>query len=117
MTGRYIEVEKAGGPLRPVVREVPDPKAGEVRVRVEACGVCHSDAITVAGLFPMVTYPRVPGHEIVGTVDSVGADVTQWKPGQRVGIGWYGGHCRKCEPCRRGDLVACQNLSVPGLTY
>jgi D-arabinose 1-dehydrogenase-like Zn-dependent alcohol dehydrogenase len=117
MKGRYVQVERAGGPLTIETREVPEPKAGEVRVRIEACGVCHSDAITVAGLFPIVKYPRVPGHEIVGRVDSVGADVPQWKTGQRVGVGWYGGHCRRCEPCRRGDLVACQNLSIPGITY
>ncbi len=84
---------------------------------MEACGVCHSDSVTVAGLFPFIRYPRVPGHEVVGTVDSVGEGVTQWKPGQRAGIGWYGGHCRKCEPCRRGDLVACQNPLIPGVTY
>jgi D-arabinose 1-dehydrogenase-like Zn-dependent alcohol dehydrogenase len=117
MTGRYVQVEKAGAPLKLVTREVPEPRAGEVRVRVEACGVCHSDSVTVAGLFPFITYPRVPGHEIVGRVDSVGAGVPQWKAGQRVGIGWYGGHCRRCEPCRRGDLVACQNLSIPGVAY
>ena len=117
MKAKYVQVAKAGGPLELVMRDVPDPGAGEVRVRVEACGVCHSDSITVAGLFPWVAYPRVPGHEIVGTVDTVGSDVAQWKPGQRVGIGWYGGHCRRCEPCRRGDFVACQNPSIPGITY
>jgi D-arabinose 1-dehydrogenase-like Zn-dependent alcohol dehydrogenase len=117
MKARYVQVANAGGMLELVTRDVPDPRAGEVRVRVEACGVCHSDSITVAGLFPWITYPRVPGHEIVGTIDAAGADVGQWKPGQRVGIGWYGGHCRRCEPCRRGDLVACQNPSIPGLTY
>jgi len=117
MRARYVQVEKAGAPLELVMREVPDPKAGEVRVRVEACGVCHSDSGTIAGLFPFVSYPRVPGHEIVGRVDSVGENVPQWRPGQRVGIGWYGGHCRRCEPCRRGDLVACQNLLIPGVIY
>jgi D-arabinose 1-dehydrogenase-like Zn-dependent alcohol dehydrogenase len=117
MTGKYVQVQKAGAPLDLVSRDVPEPKAGEVRVRIEACGVCHSDSVTVEGLFPIVTYPRVPGHEIVGRVDSVGANVPQWKAGQRVGIGWYGGHCRRCEPCRRGDLVACQNALIPGLTY
>ena len=84
---------------------------------MEACGVCHSDSVTVAGLFPFITYPRVPGHEVVGKVDAVGDGVPQWKPGQRAGIGWYGGHCRRCEPCRRGDLVACQNPLIPGVTY
>ena len=117
MRARYVQVEKAGAPLKLVTREIPEPRAGEVRVRVEACGVCHSDSVTVAGLFPFISYPRVPGHEIVGRVDSVGEDVPQWKVGQRVGVGWYGGHCGRCEPCRRGDLVACQNLSIPGVSY
>jgi D-arabinose 1-dehydrogenase-like Zn-dependent alcohol dehydrogenase len=117
MTAKYVQVEKPGLPLKVVSRDVPEPKAGEVRVRVEACGVCHSDSVTVEGSFPSIRYPRVPGHEIVGTVDAVGADVPQWKVGERVGIGWYGGHCRRCEPCRRGDLVACQNLLIPGITY
>jgi len=117
MKARYVQVDKAGAPLKLVTREVQEPGAGEVRVRVEACGVCHSDSITVVGLFPGISYPRVPGHEVVGRVDSVGNNVPQWKAGQRVGIGWYGGHCGGCEPCRRGDLVACQNLSIPGITY
>jgi D-arabinose 1-dehydrogenase-like Zn-dependent alcohol dehydrogenase len=117
MRAKYVQVAKAHGRLELVTREVPEPKAGEVRVRIEACGVCHSDSVTVEGLFPIVTYPRVPGHEIVGKIDSVGTGVPQWKVGQRVGIGWYGGHCGRCEPCRRGDLVACQNPLIPGLTY
>jgi D-arabinose 1-dehydrogenase-like Zn-dependent alcohol dehydrogenase len=117
MKARYVQVEKPGAPLELVTREVPGPKAGEVLVRVEACGVCHSDSVTVAGLFPFIKYPRVPGHEVIGKVESVGDGVIQWKPGQRVGIGWYGGHCRRCEPCRRGDLVACQNPLIPGITY
>jgi len=117
MKARYVQVDKAGAPLKLVTREVQEPGAGEVRVRVEACGVCHSDSITVVGLFPCISYPRVPGHEVVGRVDSVGNNVPQWKAGQRVGIGWYGGHCGGCEPCRRGDLVACQNLSIPGIIY
>ena len=117
MQARYVQVDKPGAPLEIVRREVPEPKAGEVRIRVEACGVCHSDSVTVAGLFPFITYPRVPGHEVVGKVDAVGDGVPQWKPGQRAGIGWYGGHCRRCEPCRRGDLVACQNPLIAGVTY
>lgn len=117
MKAKYVQVEKPGAPLEVVTRDVPEPKAGEVRVRVEACGVCHSDSVTVAGLFPFIQYPRVPGHEVVGKVDSIGEGVPQWKPGQRVGIGWYGGHCRRCEPCRRGDLIACQNPLIPGVTY
>jgi len=115
-TGRYVQVVKAGGPLELVTREVPEPAAGQVRVRVQACGVCHSDSFTYYGAFP-IEYPRVPGHEIVGTVDAVGEGVTQWKVGQRVGIGWYGGHCGKCEPCRRGDHVCCVIAQVPGISY
>lgn len=117
MQARYVQVEKPRGPLQLVTRDVRASGAGEVRVRVEACGVCHSDSVTVERLFPTVTYPRVPGHEIVGRIDSVGEGVPQWQPGQRVGIGWYGGHCGRCEPCRRGDMVACQNPLIPGLTY
>ncbi|HZD47684.1 MAG TPA: alcohol dehydrogenase catalytic domain-containing protein, partial [Silvibacterium sp.] len=115
-TGRYVQVVKAGGPLELVTREVPEAGANQVRVRVQACGVCHSDTITMYGFFP-VDYPRVPGHEVVGTVDAVGEGVTQWKTGQRVGIGWYGGHCGKCEPCRRGDHICCVILQIPGITY
>ncbi len=114
---RYVQVAKGGAPLEVVTRDVPEPKAKEVRIRVQACGVCHSDSVTVQGLFPSITYPRVPGHEVVGTVDAVGENVPQWKVGQRVGVGWYGGHCGRCEPCRRGDLVACQNALIPGITY
>ena len=117
MQGRYVQVAKGGAPLEVVTREVPEPKAHEVRIRIQACGVCHSDSVTVEGLFPFITYPRVPGHEVIGVVDAVGADVPQWKVGQRVGVGWYGGHCGRCEPCRRGDMVACQNALIPGVTY
>ena len=115
-TGRYVQVTKKGGPLEVVTRPVQDPGPGQVRVRVQACGVCHSDSITMYGIFP-IEYPRVPGHEVVGVVDAVGDGVTQWKQGQRVGIGWYGGHCGKCEPCRRGDHICCQILQIPGISY
>jgi D-arabinose 1-dehydrogenase-like Zn-dependent alcohol dehydrogenase len=117
MQGRYVQVAKGGAPLELVTREVPEPKTGEVRVRIQACGVCHSDSVTVQGLFPFITYPRVPGHEVIGLIDAVGEGVVPWKTGQRVGVGWYGGHCGHCEPCRRGDLVACQNALIPGITY
>lgn len=117
MQGRYVQVAKAGAPLEIVMRDVPEPRAHEVRIRIQACGVCHSDSATVLGLFPSITYPRVPGHEVIGLVDAVGTDAPQWKAGQRVGVGWYGGHCGRCEPCRRGDLVACQNALIPGVTY
>lgn len=116
-TGRFVQVGKAGGPLELVTREVDEPQAAWVRVKVQACGVCHSDSVTKEGLFPGIAYPKVPGHEVVGVVDALGAGVTEWKAGQRVGLGWYGGHCGKCEPCRRGDLVACQRLKIPGITY
>jgi D-arabinose 1-dehydrogenase-like Zn-dependent alcohol dehydrogenase len=116
-TGRFAQVTSKGGPIEVVTREVADPATGQVRLRVQACGVCHSDSVTMYGLFPGIQYPRVPGHEVVGLVDAIGEGVTQWKVGQRVGLGWYGGHCMKCEPCRRGDLVACQNLKIPGISY
>jgi len=116
-TGRFVEVKKAGGALELVTREVGAPQAGWVRVKVQACGVCHSDSLTKEGHWPGIHYPRVPGHEVVGVVDAIGEGVTEWKVGQRVGLGWYGGHCGKCEPCRRGDLVCCQRLKVPGITF
>lgn len=116
ITGRFVQVAKAGGPLEVVTREVRDPGPGEARIRIQACGVCHSDSATVEGVFP-IAFPRVPGHEIVGLVDALGADVAEFQIGQRVGIGWYGGHCGKCEPCRRGDLVGCQRLRIPGVSY
>jgi D-arabinose 1-dehydrogenase-like Zn-dependent alcohol dehydrogenase len=115
-TGRFAQVVSKGGPIEVVTREVGEPKAGEVRVRVQACGVCHSDSVTKEGIFP-ISYPRVPGHEVVGLVDAAGDGVTEWKVGQRVGLGWYGGHCGKCEPCRRGDHVCCQVLRIPGVSY
>jgi D-arabinose 1-dehydrogenase-like Zn-dependent alcohol dehydrogenase len=114
--GRFAQVVSKGGPIEVVTREVAEPGAGWVRVRVQACGVCHSDSVTKYGVFP-IEYPRVPGHEVVGLVDALGDGVTEWKVGQRVGLGWYGGHCGKCEPCRRGDLVCCQKLKIPGISY
>jgi D-arabinose 1-dehydrogenase-like Zn-dependent alcohol dehydrogenase len=117
MQARFVQVAKAGAPLELMTREVPELKSRQVRVRVQACGVCHSDSVTVEGLFPFISYPRVPGHEIIGTIDAVGEEVVPWKVGQRVGIGWFGGNCGYCEPCRRGDLVACRNLLIPGITY
>lgn len=116
-TGRFVQVKKAAGALEMVTREVGAPEAGWVRVKVQACGVCHSDSLTKEGHWPGIAYPRVPGHEVVGVVDAIGEGVTEWKVGQRVGLGWYGGHCGKCEPCRRGDLVGCRRLKVPGITF
>jgi D-arabinose 1-dehydrogenase-like Zn-dependent alcohol dehydrogenase len=99
-------------------REIPAPGAGQVRVKVEACGICHSDSMTKDGLWPGIKYPRVPGHEIAGIIDAVGQGVAGWKTGQRVGIGWHGGHCGYCDSCRRGDFVTCQvTPQVPGIAY
>jgi D-arabinose 1-dehydrogenase-like Zn-dependent alcohol dehydrogenase len=114
---RAAQVVRGGGSLELVEREMPEPARGEVRVHVEACGVCHSDSFTVEGLFPGIAYPRIPGHEIAGVIDALGPDVVGWRVGQRVGVGWYGGHCGHCEPCRRGWLIDCRNLRIPGISY
>ncbi|MGH7118584.1 MAG: alcohol dehydrogenase [Acetobacteraceae bacterium] len=114
---RAVQVARAGGPLELVEREVPEPSRGEVRIRVEACGVCHSDSLTVEGQWPGLSFPRIPGHEIAGVIDAIGADVVAWRTGQRVGVGWFGGHCGHCEPCRRGWLIDCRNLRTPGISY
>ncbi len=106
---KAVQVAKAGGEFEIVERNVPEPGRGEVRIKIEACGICHSDVLVKEGLWPGLQYPRVPGHEIAGRIDAVGADVTKWKVGQRVGVGWHGGHCFVCDPCRRGDFVLCEN--------
>jgi D-arabinose 1-dehydrogenase-like Zn-dependent alcohol dehydrogenase len=116
VTGRAFQVASAGGPFELVQREYPSPGPGHVRIRVQACGVCHSDTITKYGIFP-ITYPRVPGHEIAGVIDEVGADVPVFETGQRVGLGWHGGHCNYCNPCRRGDFILCQNQQISGISY
>jgi D-arabinose 1-dehydrogenase-like Zn-dependent alcohol dehydrogenase len=113
---KAVQVSKPNGPFEAVSRDVRDPGPGEIRVRVEACGVCHSDALTRGGAFPGLTLPRVPGHEIAGRVDAVGANVTAWKPGDRVGVGWHGGHCFVCTPCRKGDFINCEKAQITGLT-
>lgn len=114
---RAIQVAKPKAPLELVTREPRDPRFREVRVRVQACGVCHSDSMAVLGQFPGVQYPIVPGHEVVGIVDALGEGVTEWRAGQRVGIGWYGGHCGKCKACRRGDFLMCEYGKVAGFSY
>ena len=115
---RVVQVSRANGPLDLVEREIPEPGAGAVRIKVEACGICHSDSLTKQGTFPGLRYPRVPGHEIAGTIDAVGAGVAGWTSGQRVGVGWHGGHCGHCESCRRGDFVTCRVApQIPGITY
>ena len=115
---RAVQVTRSKGPLEVVEREISEPGAGQVRVKVEACGICHSDAMTKEGLWPGIQYPRVPGHEIAGVIDAVGAGVAGWTKGQRVGVGWHGGHCGYCDSCRRGDFVTCQvAFQVPGIAY
>ena len=109
---KAAQVAKAGGNFEIVERNIPEPGRGEVRIKVEFCGICHSDVLVKEGLWPGLQYPRVPGHEIAGRIDAVGADVTQWKVGQRVGVGWHGGHCFICDPCRRGDFIVCENEKI-----
>ncbi|MGH9666551.1 MAG: alcohol dehydrogenase [Bryobacteraceae bacterium] len=113
---RAAQVSRPGGEFEIVERDLPQPGRGEVRVRVEACGICHSDAFVRDGHWPGIQYPRIPGHEIAGVIDAIGEDVRGWRPGQRVGIGWHGGHCSVCDACRRGDFVNCANLRIPGFT-
>ena len=115
---RAVQFPRPNGALELVEREIPEPGSGFVRVKVEACGVCHSDFFTKSGAWPGIQYPRVPGHEIAGIVDALGAGVVGWKAGQRVGVGWHGGHCGYCDSCRRGDFVTCQiSFMVPGISY
>ncbi|MFC7256982.1 alcohol dehydrogenase [Haloplanus litoreus] len=114
---RAAVVPEAGADFEVVERTVPDPGPTEVRVAVDACGICHSDAFVKEGTFPGVSYPRVPGHEVVGHVDAVGEDVTAWSEGDRVGAGWHGGHCFTCDPCRRGDFLQCENAEITGLSF
>jgi len=114
---KVAQVSKPGGNFEIVERPIPEPGRAQVRIKVEACGVCHSDAIVKQSGFPGLQYPRVPGHEIAGRIDAVGADVTQWKPGQRVGVGWHGGHCFTCDPCRRGHFILCKFEKITGISY
>jgi D-arabinose 1-dehydrogenase-like Zn-dependent alcohol dehydrogenase len=115
---RAVQVSQPNGPLELVERDMPEPSAGAVRIKVEACGVCHSDAFTKEGTFPGLQYPRVPGHEIAGVLDALGEGVVGWTTGQRVAVGWHGGHCGSCDSCRRGDFVTCQVAAqIPGISY
>ena len=116
-TMRVAQVSRPNGPFEIVERPIPQPGPGTVRIRVEACGICHSDSFTKDGAFAGIQYPRVPGHEVAGVIDAVGAGVTQWKPGQRVGVGWHGGYCSVCESCRRGDFFDCVTQQVTGITF
>src|SRR5947208_3237235 len=114
---KVAQISKAGGDFEIAEREVPAPGAGQVRIKVQACGVCHSDVLTKEGLWPGIQYPRVPGHEVAGVIDDVGADVTTWKIGQRVGVGWHGGQDNTCRECRRGGVRNCRDLKMPGISY
>jgi D-arabinose 1-dehydrogenase-like Zn-dependent alcohol dehydrogenase len=116
-TMRAVQVSRANGPFELVERDIPEPAAGAVRIKVEACGICHSDTLVKSGAMPGIKYPRVPGHEVVGTVDAIGTGVTGVTQGQRVGVGWHGGYCGHCAACRRGDFFACQSGRITGLTY
>lgn len=115
-TMRAVQVSEKGGPLELVERDVPSAGRGQVLVRVEACGVCHSDMFAVEGAYPGVSFPVVPGHEIAGRIETLGAGVQGWSEGQRVGVGWFGGSCGHCEPCRAGDLISCRNAVIPGVS-
>ncbi len=105
---RAVQISRAGGPFEHVEREIPEPGPGAVRLKVDACGICHSDVLVKEGVWPGLEYPRVPGHEVAGTVDALGAGVQGWKVGERAGVGWHGGHCGYCAPCRRGDFLSCE---------
>jgi D-arabinose 1-dehydrogenase-like Zn-dependent alcohol dehydrogenase len=115
--GRIVQVPAAGGAFKLVEKEFPDPAAGHVRIRVQACGVCHSDVLTKEGMWPGIQFPRAPGHEVAGILDAVGPDVPVFKVGQRVGLGWHGGHCNYCQPCRRGDFILCENQLISGIHF
>jgi D-arabinose 1-dehydrogenase-like Zn-dependent alcohol dehydrogenase len=114
---KAAQISKPRGDWELVERVIPEPRAGQVRVKVEACGICHSDVFVKEGLWPGLEYPRVPGHEIAGHIDAVGDNVTAWRPGQRVGVGWHGGHCFVCAPCRRGDFAMCVQRQITGFDF
>lgn len=114
---RVVQIPRPGAPFEIVERDIPEPGAGWVRIKVDACGICHSDVMAKDGLAAGIVYPRVPGHEVAGTIDAVGPGVTKWKTGQHVGVGWHGGYCGQCDSCRRGDMFDCETHQVTGLTY
>jgi D-arabinose 1-dehydrogenase-like Zn-dependent alcohol dehydrogenase len=114
---KAAQISKAGANWELVERGVPQPAAGQVRLKVAACGICHSDVLVKQGLWPGIQYPRVPGHEVAGRVDALGSGVTEWRVGQRVGVGWHGGHCFKCDQCRRGDFAMCVNRKITGIDF
>src|ERR1700691_5433038 len=114
---KAAQVPKPGADFEIVERAIPETGVGQVRIKVQACGVCHSDVLTKEGAWPGIEYPRVPGHEVAGIIDQVGAGVSAWKKGQRVGVGWHGGHDNTCRECRRGDFRNCRNQKITGICY
>lgn len=116
-TMKVAQIAKPGAGFQVTEREIPQPGPGQVRIKVQACGVCHSDVLTVEGLWPGIQYPRIPGHEVAGIIDDVGPSVSEWKKGQRVGVGWHGGHDGTCPECRKGDFVHCRNERIAGISY
>jgi D-arabinose 1-dehydrogenase-like Zn-dependent alcohol dehydrogenase len=116
-TMKVAQVAQPGADFEVVERKIPEPGFDEVRIKVQACGICHSDVLTKEGYWPGIQYPRIPGHEVVGVIDGTGRDVSGWKLGQRVGVGWHGGHDGTCPLCRRGDFRNCRNLKIPGISY
>jgi D-arabinose 1-dehydrogenase-like Zn-dependent alcohol dehydrogenase len=114
---RVAQVSRPKRPFEIVERPIPEPGPGTVRIKVQACGICHSDSIVKEGLFPNIPYPRVPGHEVAGVIDAVGPGVPGWRPGQKVGVGWNGGYCGYCDPCRRGEFFACVRGQTTGISY
>lgn len=114
---KVVQINKAGGNFEAAERPTPQPSRGQVRIKVEACGICHSDLLVKEGYWPGIQYPRVPGHEIAGRIDAIGEGVTNWKPGQRVGVGWHGGHCFVCDPCRRGEFILCKFEKITGISF
>ena len=116
-TMKAAQISKPGAGFQIVERPIPEPPAGHVRIQVQACGVCHSDVLTVEGAWPGIQYPRVPGHEVAGIIDKLGPEVAAWTKGQRVGVGWHGGQDNTCRECRRGDFRNCRNMKIPGISY
>jgi D-arabinose 1-dehydrogenase-like Zn-dependent alcohol dehydrogenase len=119
MAKRFVQISKANGPFEIVERDIPDPGPGQVRIKVQACGICDSDSLVKEGMFSGIQYPRVPEHEVAGIMDKIGSSngETKWTLGQRVGVGWHGGYCGQCEYCRHGDFFACRKFGVTGITY
>src|SRR5262245_10198729 len=114
---RVAQISRPKGPFEIVERQVPEPASGMVRIKVQACGICHSDTFVKEGGFPGLQYPRVPGHEVAGVIDAVGPNVVNWTPGQRVGVGWNGGYCGICDKCRRGNFFACVRGEITGISF